>query len=217
MIGDVLLGFAGVIVLAGLGLWAAPVFVRAVRGTQVRLALLLRKDGRYAVKLADSLQTISARIRRVILAMEPDPVERESVLAMLRQFSGDELNALLWQIRLLLATGDTERIREIHPRIEEESLRWSTLSDGDERDRSARNIATLRQELETRRQTGRTWVLLIHGMEQAQADLEALERELVALGVAKHQPLTEFRARIAISVESLRRLRAAHAELDQSR
>jgi len=217
VIGDVLLGFAAVIVLAGLGLWAAPALLRGWRGTLVRLALLPRRDGRYAVKLADALQSVAARIRRVIVAMEPDPVEREAILAMLRQFSGAELTALLWQVRLLLATGDTERIRELHPRIEEETRRWATLTDPAERDRAAQRIATLRQELEARRQTGRTWALLVQGMEQAQGDLEALERELVVLGVAKHQPLTEFRARIGESVESLRRLRAAHAELDRLR
>lgn len=215
MIGDVLLGFGAVIALAGLGLWAAPFLLRAWGGIRVRLALLPHRDGRYAVRLADGLQSIAARIRRVILAMEPDPSEREAILAMLRQFSNEELTALLWQIRLLLATGDTERIRELHPRIEQETRRWSTLTDAAERDRAAQKIAALRQEMEARRQTGRTWALLVQGMEQAQTDLEALERELVVLGVAKHQPLTEFRARIGASIESLRRLRAAHAELDQ--
>jgi hypothetical protein len=215
VIGDVLLGFAAIIVFAGLGLWAAPVLLRGWRETYIRLALLPRRDGRYAVTLADRLQSVAARIRRVILAMEPDPAEREAILAMLRQFCGAELTALLWQARLLLETGDTERIRALHPRIEQETERWSKLTDSADRDRAARQIAALRQELESRRQTGRTWALLVQGMEHAQQDLEALERELIALGVAKHQPLTEFRARIGASIDSVRRLRAAHAELDR--
>ena len=216
MIGDVLLGFAGVIALAGLGLWAAPALLRGWRGARVRLALSTGRDGRYALKLAYQLRSVAARIRRVILTMEPDPAEREAILAMLSQFSGDELTALLWQVHLLLVTGDTGRIRELQPRIEQETRRWSALSDSAARDRAAQHIAALRQELEARRQTGRTWALLVQGMEQAQRDLEQLERELIVLGVAKHQPVTEFRNRIGASIESLRRLRAAHAELDRS-
>lgn len=214
MLMDLLLGFAGVIILAAALAWGWPMLRRGWRGAGVRMALLLSRDGRYAVRLADSLQAASRRIRRVVETLEPDPVEREDLLAMLRQFSGAELDALLWQMRLLLATGDNERIRELHRRIEAQTEGWSRQADGPARDRAAADLAGLRQELETRRRTGRAWAVLVRGLEQAGRDLEALERELVVLGVAKQQPLSAFRSRIAESIENLRRIRAAHAELD---
>jgi hypothetical protein len=136
---------------------------------------------------------------------------------MLRQFTGAELDALLWQMRLLLATGDNERIRTLHRQIEARTEDWSRQPDGPVRERAASDMAGLRQELEARRQTGRAWGLLVRGLEQAGRDLEALERELVVFGVAKQQPLSVFRGRIAESIENLRRLRAAHAELDRLR
>ena len=215
MIGDLLLGFGIVLVLAVAGVWAGPRLLRGFGGARVRMALLTSRDGRYAVRIADSLQSVASRVRRAVIAMDPDPNEREAVLAMLRQFSGVELNALLWQCRLLLATGDTDRIRELRALLEKESADWARQTDPAARDRAERQMAALRQELESRSQTGRTWALLVTGMEQAQRDLETLERELVVLGVAKHQPITAFRSRIAESVDSLRRLREAHAELER--
>lgn len=214
MIADLLTGFGIVIVLAGVAAWTWPGLLRGWRGLSVRLALLFSRDGRYAVKLADSLQASSARIRRVIHTLEPDPVEREAILVMLRQFTGSELDALLWQMRLILATGDNERIRSLHGRIEADTQAWSRMPESAARERAAAEIARLRQELETRRQTGQAWVGLVRGLEEATRDLEALERELVVLGVAKQQPLSVFRVRIAESLDNLRRLRAAHAELD---
>jgi hypothetical protein len=214
MIVDLLLGFGLVIVLAGAVVWGWPALRRGWRGVGVRAALLLSRDGRYAVKLADALQAGSRRIRRVVQTLEPDPAEREAVLAMLRQFTGDELDALLWQMRLLLATGDNERIRALHRQMDEQTEAWSRQADGPARERAAADLAELRQEIETRRQTGRAWAVLVRGLEQAGRDLEALERELVVLGVAKQQPLSAFSGRIAESIENLRRIRAAHAELD---
>ena len=214
MIADLLMGFGIAVVAAGVAAWAWPGLLRGWRGLSVRLALLFSRDGRYAVKLADSLQASGARIRRVIHTLEPDPVEREAVLSLLRQFTGTELTALLWQMRLILATGDNERIRALHRRIEADTGAWSRMPESGGRDRAAADIARLRHELETRRQTGQAWVSMVRGLEQATRDLEALERELVVLGVAKQQPLSAFRVRIADTIDNLRRLRAAHAELD---
>ena len=214
MIADLLTGFLSVLAAAAAAVWAWPLLRRGWRGGTVRLALLTSRDGRYAVRLADAVQGASLRIRRVIHTLEPDPVEREAVLATLRQFSGDELNAVLWQMRLLLATGDNDRIRLLHRRIEEETQAWSRLSDPAAREQAAAAIAGLRQDLETRRETGRAWAGMVRGLEQAARDLEALERELVVLGVAKQQPLTAFRDRIAEALAHLRQVRAAYAELD---
>lgn len=215
VLGDVLLGFGAVVALSALAYWVGPRLLWGWRGTRVRLALLAHRDGRYAVQLAGGLQQVAGRVQRVIVATESDPAEREAVLVTLRQFSRSELTALLWQVRLLLATGDTDRIRQLHPQIEQETQRWSALTDEGSRDAAAARIAALRQELDARRETGRTWALLVKGMEQAKQDLETLEREMVMLGVSKHQPLTEFRQRISESVESFRQLRAAHAELNR--
>jgi len=214
MIADLVLGFGAVLALAGAIAWGWPALRRGWRGARVRVALLFSRDGRYAVKLAGVLQAGSRRIRRVIQTLEPDPVEQEALLAMLRRFTGAELDALLWQMRLLLATGDNERIRALHRQIDARTEAWSRQPDGQARERAAAELAGLRQELETRRQTGRAWAMLVRGLEQAGRDLEALERELVTLGVSKQQPLTAFSRRITESIESLRRIRDAHAELD---
>lgn len=214
MIADVLTGFGIVVALAAVGLFGWPWMRRAWRGTSVRMALQFSRDGRYAMRLADGLQASSARIRRVVQTLEPDAAEREAMFAMLRQFTGTELTALLWQMRLILATGDNDRIRELHRRIEDDTERWSQMADSPAREQAAAEIARLRHEMEARRQTGQVWVSLVRGLEQTTRDLETLERELVTLGIARQQPLSAFRARIADSLDNLRRLRAAHAELD---
>jgi len=217
VIADLLTGFGIVIALAVLGLVGLPLLRRGWRGTQIRLALQFSRDGRYAVRVADGLQASSARIRRVVRTLEPDPSEREAVLAMLGQLTGADLTVLLWQMHLILATGDNARIRVLLQKIEADTQAWSRMPDSPARERAAADLARLRQELETRRQTGGAWVALVRGLEQAARDLEALERDLVTMGVAKQQPLSTFRTRIAESRDHLRHLRAAHAELDADR
>ncbi len=215
MVADLLTGFGIVIALAALVLVGLPLLRRGWRGTQVRFALQFSRDGRYAVRLADSLQACSARIRLVLRTLEPDGAEREAVLAILNPFTGEELTALLWQMHLILATGDNARIRILLQRIDAGTEAWSHMPDSPARERAAADLARLRQELETRRQTGGAWVALVRGLEQAAKDLEALERDLVVAGVAKQQPLSTFRARIAETRDHLRDLRAAHAELER--
>jgi hypothetical protein len=134
VLGDVLLGFGAVVALSALAYWVGPRLLWGWRGTRVRLALLAHRDGRYAVQLAGGLQQVAGRVQRAIVATESDPAEREAVLVTLRQFSRSELTALLWQVRLLLATGDTDRIRQLHPQIEQETQRWSALTDEGSRD-----------------------------------------------------------------------------------
>jgi hypothetical protein len=214
VIADLLTGLGVVVVLALGAALAWPVLRRAWHGGSVRAALLFSRDGRYAVALAERLRAVSARIRRVVRTLEPDPAERETVLAMLDRFTGTELNALLWQMRLVLATGDTERIRELHRKIETDTESWARAG-GAERERAAAGLARLRQDLEARRKTGRLWAAMVQGLEQSVQDLAALERELVAAGVTRQQPLSAFRARIAESMENLQRLRAAHDELER--
>ncbi len=215
MIADFLVGLGVAVTLAGVLMWAWPALRRAARGQAVRWLLLTSRDGRHALVLAQQASRSARRIRRSLAAMQQDSAQRLAVRGLLDRFTGEELDALLWQMRLLLATGANDRVRALHMQIEADTRRWAAAPDGLQRQRLVESIGLAKQQLEANRRTTQEWVRLVRGLQAATEGVQTLERELVTLEVTRHQPLAAFQQRLADSLDDLKRVREAHRELNQ--
>lgn len=195
-------------------LWGWPFALWVWREGAASLALGRTGDGRHALALAWHLRRAAARLRRNLPVVEQDARERDALLAVLNRFTQEELGALLARMAVLIGTGDNERIRDLQRRLDALQGRWSAAPEP-ERARLAPEIARLRQEQEQSRRTGRAWVRLIRGLEDARSALRSLERDLALLGLARGPQLPEARLRLGEASQRLRDLQQAHLELQQ--
>lgn len=192
------------------GLWRLR---RLGEGLRRSLAMVLRTDGRRCLWLAHEIRASGKRLRRSVRQGIEERAERRDLLQLLERFTRSELEAVLDQACLLIASSDDRAERRLGEALERQTRRWAGMADGAERESLQEAIAATRQALARIAHINTERRQLVQRLEEAAAAVRSLESELASLSLARHRVLPEFRDQLSAVSQRLAYLRAAHDEL----
>ncbi len=210
-----LLLVAGALALLGLGalLW----LLRSLHRIRARLpvygGLLLRREGRTALRRARQIRRGGRRLRGEVRRMVTDRTERRSLLRLLDAFTAHELHRLLAHLLRLLQRADERREQALRTALEQHTAHWAALPDGAEREEVQERVATTRADLARLAHVHAERERLLHGLAEAADAVHRLEDELHGLAQARERSLPAFHEHLGTAAEQIGYLRRAHEEL----